>query len=104
MALSLDRDRLHSAVACLHLLERRSRQQLRIGASYGKQRYRGKRVEAYDQMIGEGNKKGNAVVQAAIDGLVDQTKSIERVIAALDLGTVKLEGSASLDNPSSVFK
>ena len=65
---------------------------------------RGKRVEAYDQMIGEGNKKGNAVVQAAIDGLVDQTKSIERVIAALDLGTVKLEGSASLDNPSSVFK
>ena len=30
--------------------------------------------EAYDQMIGEGNTEGNAVVQAAIDGLIDQTK------------------------------
>ncbi len=29
---------------------------------------RGKTVENYDQMIGEGNKAGNAVVQAAIDG------------------------------------
>ena len=65
---------------------------------------RGQNVEKYDQMIGEGNKKGNAVVQAAIDGLVDQTKSVQRVIAALDLGTVKLEGSDSLDNPGAVFK
>ncbi|WP_283195671.1 imelysin family protein [Rhizobium sp. AN80A] len=65
---------------------------------------RGQNVEKYDQMIAEGNKKGNAVVQAAIDGLIDQTKSIQRVIAALDLGTVKLEGSDSLDNPTAVFK
>jgi len=65
---------------------------------------RGQNVEKYDQMIGEGNKKGNAVVQAAIDGLVDQTKSVQRVIAALDLGTVKLEGSDSLDDPSAVFQ
>ena len=65
---------------------------------------RGQNVEKYDQMIAEGNKKGNAVVQAAIDGLIDQTKSVQRVIAALDLGTVKLEGSDSLDNPSAVFQ
>ena len=65
---------------------------------------RGRTVEAYDQMIGEGNKDGNAVVQKAIDGLVDQTKSIERVIASLNLGKVKLEGSDSLDNPDTVFK
>ncbi|OWV96320.1 imelysin family protein [Rhizobium sp. R693] len=65
---------------------------------------RGQNVEKYDQMIGEGNKKGNAVVQAAIDGLIDQTKTVQRVIAALDLGTVKLEGSDSLDNPSAVFQ
>ncbi|MBB3315375.1 putative iron-regulated protein [Rhizobium sp. BK181] len=65
---------------------------------------RGLNVEKYDQMIGEGNKKGNAVVQAAIDGLVDQTKTVQRVIAALDLGTVKLEGSDSLDNPGAVFQ
>jgi putative iron-regulated protein len=61
-------------------------------------------LEAYDQMIGEGNKEGNAVVQAAIDGLIDQTKSIERVITSLDLGTIELEGSDSLDNPNSVFQ
>jgi putative iron-regulated protein len=60
--------------------------------------------EAYDQMIGEGNAEGNAVVQAAIDGLVDQTKSIERVITALDLGKIELEGSDSLDNPNAVFQ
>ncbi|MEO1747263.1 MAG: imelysin family protein, partial [Pseudomonadota bacterium] len=60
--------------------------------------------EAYDQMIAVGNDEGNAVVQAAIDGLVDQTRSIERVIAALDLGTIELEGSDSLDNPNAVFQ
>ncbi|MEM0900054.1 MAG: imelysin family protein [Pseudomonadota bacterium] len=60
--------------------------------------------EAYDQMISIGNTEGNAIVQAAIDGLVDQTRSIERVIAALDLGTIELEGSDSLDNPDAVFE
>jgi putative iron-regulated protein len=65
---------------------------------------RGRTIEAYDQMIGDGNAEGNAVVQKAIDGLIDQSKTIERVIASLDLGTVKLEGSDSLDNPDAVFK
>jgi Uncharacterized iron-regulated protein len=61
-------------------------------------------TEAYDQMIGEGNVEGNAIVQKAIDGLIDQTRSIERVIAALDLGTIELEGSDSLDKPDAVFQ
>jgi len=65
---------------------------------------RGRTVEAYDQMIGDGNADGNAVVQKAIDGLIDQSKTVERVIASLDLGTVKLEGSDSLDNPDAVFQ
>ena len=65
---------------------------------------RAQKIEAYDQMIGEGNAEGNAVVQKAIDGLIDQTRSIERVIASLDLGTVTLEGSDSLDNPDAVFQ
>lgn len=60
--------------------------------------------EAYDQMIGEGNTEGNAVVQAAIDGLITQTKSIERVIAALELDAIKLEGSESLEKPEAVFQ
>jgi len=66
-----------------------------------------KRAEAgepYDRMIAEGNAEGNAVVQAAIDALVAQTRSIERVIAALDLGAIDLEGSDSLDNPNAVFQ
>jgi putative iron-regulated protein len=65
---------------------------------------RGETVEAYDQMIGDGNKEGNAVVQAAIDALTDQTKSIERVVAALKLKPIAFEGSESLDDPSKVFK
>lgn len=60
--------------------------------------------EAYDQMIGEGNSEGNAVVQAVIDGLMAQTRSLERVITALDLGGVTIEGSDSLDNPGAVFE
>jgi len=61
-------------------------------------------VEAYDQMIGEGNEEGNAVVQAAIDGLVDQTRSIERAVALLELDAIDFEGSDSLDNPTAVFQ
>lgn len=59
--------------------------------------------EAYDQMIGEGNTEGNALVQAAIDRLTDQTKTLERVVAALKL-KVTFEGSDSLDAPDKVGK
>ena len=65
---------------------------------------RAESVEAYDQMIGEGNTEGNAVVQAAIDGLIAQTRPIERAVAALDLGSIEIEGSDSLDNPGAVFQ
>lgn len=67
-------------------------------------RARAEAGEAYDQMIGEGNEEGNAAVQAVIDGLVKQTRSLERVIAALELGGVTIEGSDSLDNPDAVFQ
>ncbi len=65
---------------------------------------RAETVEAYDQMIGKDNKAGNAAVQAAIDALTDQTKSIERVVAALKLQPISFEGSDSLDDPAKVFK
>jgi len=65
---------------------------------------RAESVEAYDQMIANGNDEGNATVQAAIDGLIKQTRSIERAIAALELGTIELEGSDSLDSPDAVFQ
>lgn len=65
---------------------------------------RAETVEAYDQMIGVGNTEGNAVVQAAIDGLVTQTRSIERAVAALELDAIEIEGSDSLDSPDAVFE
>lgn len=67
-------------------------------------RDRAQNGEAYDQMIASGNADGNAVVQAAIDALIDQTRSIERVVAALKVGDVSIEGSDSLDKPEAVFQ
>lgn len=61
-------------------------------------------VEKFDQMIGEGNAEGNAVVQTAIDALIAQTRGIERVVAMLKLDNVTVEGSDSLDSPDAVFQ
>ena len=60
---------------------------------------RGITVEAYDQMIGEGNAEGNATVERAIDALLDQTKSLERAVAVLDLKSIEFQGSESLGSP-----
>lgn len=59
---------------------------------------------AYDQLIGEGNKAGNAKVMAAVNALVAQTKGIENVVAALDLEPIAIEGSDSLDAPKKVLE
>ncbi|MDX9766424.1 MAG: imelysin family protein [Ectothiorhodospiraceae bacterium] len=78
----------------------------RLDATYAAMRKIKSRTatEAYDQMIGEGNAEGNATVQAAIDALTDQTRSIERVVAVLKLQPIEFEGSDSLDNPEAVFQ
>ena len=60
--------------------------------------------EAYDQQIGEGDTSGNARVQAGIDGLIAQTRTIERAVAALELGKLTIEGSDSLDQAGAVFQ
>jgi len=65
---------------------------------------RAESVEAYDQMIGEGNAEGNAVVETVVQALTDQTRSIERAVATLDLSAIEFEGSDSLDNPQAVFQ
>ena len=39
-----------------------------------------------------------------VNGLVDQTRSIERVVSALGLSQIAFEGSDSLDNPDAVFQ
>jgi len=55
-------------------------------------------------MIGEDNPKGNAIVQAAIDALLAQTRGTEKSVETLGLGAVAFEGSDSLDEPQKVFK
>ena len=59
---------------------------------------------AYDQMLERGNEVGEALVMGGVNGFVDQTTSIERVVAALGVDAIEFEGSDSLDNPSAVFE
>jgi putative iron-regulated protein len=65
---------------------------------------RAETVEAYDQMLGDGNKDGAAVVEAVIGALIAQTREFERAIAALDVKAVRIEGSDSLDNPAAALE
>jgi putative iron-regulated protein len=58
--------------------------------------------EAYDQMIGAGNREGNARVQAAIDALLAQTRAIEEAVGVLGLAAIAFEGSDSLDRPDTI--
>ena len=58
----------------------------------------------YDQMIAPGNAEGAAFITASVDGLVKQTASVERAVAALGVGVMALNGSDSLDNPNAVFQ
>jgi putative iron-regulated protein len=58
--------------------------------------------EHYDQMLGEGNEAGNALLDQTIQMLIAQSKEFERDIAALELKSIQFEGSDSLDNPSNV--
>jgi putative iron-regulated protein len=65
---------------------------------------RAESVERYDQMLAEGNAEGNATIQKAVDALTDQTRTLERIAAALKLDKVKFEGSDSLDAPEKARK
>lgn len=65
---------------------------------------RAETVEAYDQMLGEGNKAGNAVIESLIEALIAQTREFERAIAVLELKAIEFEGSNSLDNPEKAIK
>ncbi|MEM8978243.1 MAG: imelysin family protein [Pseudomonadota bacterium] len=59
---------------------------------------------AYDMMLERGNAKGEALIMGAVNALVDQTRSIERAVAALGVDEIEFEGSDSLDNPNAVFQ
>ncbi|MFT2111397.1 imelysin family protein [Marinomonas sp. 2405UD68-3] len=57
----------------------------------------------FDVLIGMNNTQGNQIVNNFIDSLVAETRTTEEIIRLLDLQGITLEGSDSLDNPSSVF-
>jgi putative iron-regulated protein len=59
---------------------------------------------SYDQMLEQGNAAGEALIMGGVNGLIDQTRSIERAVAALKLSDIEFEGSDSLDNPGAVFQ
>jgi putative iron-regulated protein len=59
---------------------------------------------AYDQMLERGSDAGEALVMGGVNGFIDQTRSIERVVTALGLDGVAIEGSDSLDDPDAVFE
>ncbi|SLN75887.1 imelysin family protein [Oceanibacterium hippocampi] len=73
-------------------------------AAAGAMKQRAETVEAYDQMIGADNPEGNAAVQATVDALTAQTKTLERIVATLKLRPIAFEGSDSLDKPEAVFQ
>ena len=58
----------------------------------------------YDMMLERGNDAGEALIMGGVNGLIDQTRSIERVIAVLGADGIEIEGSDSLDNPDAVFQ
>ena len=57
----------------------------------------------YDMMLDPANEAGGALIQAAIDGLIAQTREIERSVIVLGR-EVEIEGSDSLDDPNAVFE
>ena len=58
----------------------------------------------YDQMLERGNVAGKALIMGGVDGLVNQTRSIERAVSTQGLSQIAFEGSDSLDNPDAVFR
>jgi putative iron-regulated protein len=58
----------------------------------------------YDMMLNPANEAGGQLVQDAIDGLIAQTRDIERAVAVLRRDAIAFEGSDSLDDPEAVFQ
>ena len=59
---------------------------------------------SYDMMLERGNEEGEELVMGGVNALIDQTRSIERIVTALGLDGIAFEGSDSLDNPNAVFQ
>ncbi len=69
--------------------------------SYGEQA--GERMRL-GLMLERGNSGSEALIMGGVDGLIGQTRSIERVVTALGLDGIAFEGADSLNNPNAVFQ
>lgn len=68
---------------------------LRIAAANG---------QSYDMMLQSGNTQGGAMLNAVVDDLIAQSRSIERVSTLLNLSGVVVEGDDSLSDAGQVFQ
>jgi putative iron-regulated protein len=57
----------------------------------------------FDVLIGRDNTEGEVIIDRIVDALMEETRTIEKIINELDLNNVSIEGSISLDDPMAVF-
>lgn len=56
----------------------------------------GEAGQPFDMLIAQGNTQGEAVINRVVEALMEETRSIEKIINALQLQNVSIEGSSSL--------
>jgi putative iron-regulated protein len=61
------------------------------------------RGNTYDVLIGRDNRQGEAIITRIVNALMEETRTIEKIINALALTNVSIEGSDSLDNSEAIF-
>lgn len=59
---------------------------------------------AYDRMLERGSEAGEALIMGGVHSLIDQTRSIERVVTTLGLDQITFAGSDGLVGAKSVFE
>ena len=57
----------------------------------------------FDVLIGRDNTEGEVIIDRIVDALMEETRTIEKIINELDLNNVSIEGSTSLDDPTSIL-
>ena len=57
----------------------------------------------FDVLIGRDNTEGEQIITRIVDALMEETRTIEKIINELSLVNVSIEGSESLDNPSAIL-
>lgn len=57
----------------------------------------------FDVLIGRDNTEGEVIIDRIVVALMEETRTIEKIINELDLNNVSIEGSISLDDPMAIF-